>query len=387
MSFPVHDRYWVATVAYVQRHAKPGQRILANDLFWSRFPRVYRYRNTWLRPYEDYDWVILHKAELDRVALPFLDRVVETMHPTFANDVFAVWSERPELDDAPAEHVEPVRSALAALKAQPCPEPQWDDLALPDPGWIDQFRLFDQQQLRGAMDDFYRRGGYEYPTLRDQVYAEELDRIVAETVRGGSGVILDVCCGRGRSFPETPGAVVVGVDISEVAVAQARDRTGVDERLVAVSDAQNLAIASESADVVLLVDSVEHVLSVEETFGEITRVLRPGGTLLVTSANRDSLHLRLARAIGRAEHVTNNQHVSELTYTELVELLTSHGFEVTRSEGVLLFPFFGVAGVEEPVREAVDEDPELVAALREMGSLVGAAHAYLSVVVATKRPG
>jgi hypothetical protein len=57
MSFPYHDPLWTEAAAFVERRASGSDSILARDLFWWRFSKIYRYINTRLRPEQDYDWI------------------------------------------------------------------------------------------------------------------------------------------------------------------------------------------------------------------------------------------------------------------------------------------------------------------------------------------
>jgi hypothetical protein len=58
---------------------------------------------------------------------------------------------------------------------------------------------------------------------------------------------------------------------------------------------------------------------------------------------------------------------------------------VATSRGLFLFPYWGVPGVDEHVRQVIDDDPEIVEVSRELGELVGARHAFVSVVSAVRR--
>ena len=46
MSFPYHDRFWTETADFVAERLAPGESVLAPDIFWWRFERIARYRNT-----------------------------------------------------------------------------------------------------------------------------------------------------------------------------------------------------------------------------------------------------------------------------------------------------------------------------------------------------
>lgn len=42
MSFPYHDGMWTAVADFVGTWARPGDSVLAPDIFWYRLPRIYR---------------------------------------------------------------------------------------------------------------------------------------------------------------------------------------------------------------------------------------------------------------------------------------------------------------------------------------------------------
>ncbi len=55
---------------------------------------------------------------------------------------------------------------------------------------------------------------------------------------------------------------------------------------VAATDASRLAVASDSVDVVISVETVEHLLDPARHFREVARVLKPGGSYLIRTPNR-----------------------------------------------------------------------------------------------------
>jgi SAM-dependent methyltransferase len=150
-------------------------------------------------------------------------------------------------------------------------------------------------------------------------------------------------------------------------------------------DACRTAIRSGSIDDVVFSDAFEHVHDPAAAFAEAARVLRPDGRLFVTANNKNSLNLRLTRALGHPDFVTNYQHITELAYEDLVAMLDAAHFDVATSRGLFLVPSGGVPGVDEHVRRVIDDDPEIVEVSRELGELVGARHAFVSVVSAVRR--
>lgn len=98
---------------------------------------------------------------------------------------------------------------------------------------------------------------------------------------GPEDELLDVGCGPGRSTLLMAGENGVGLDISREQLSLASER--VTARLVQ-GDMTSLPFASDSFDAVSAIYSLIHV-SVDDhrrALEEFARVLRPGGTLLVT---------------------------------------------------------------------------------------------------------
>lgn len=110
---------------------------------------------------------------------------------------------------------------------------------------------------------------------RRRVLDAELDRIgLAPDSR-----ILDAGCGSGRMLDELRArGVVIGVDADAGAVAATR-RRGHGARLCAI---ERMPFADASFDLVTCLDVIEHTPDDRRTLGELRRVTRPGGTLVVT---------------------------------------------------------------------------------------------------------
>jgi SAM-dependent methyltransferase len=390
VSFPYHDPFWCDAASFVERYAERTHAILAPDIFWWRFPKIYRYVNTKIRPSFRYDWIILHKGLLEELPRAFVARSLKDLQPAFANEVFVVlsrWSPAPLQQDNPhflaltqqLERLPEDKDEPPSLAAEP---------VLPEPGAIYKFSALDDREFKEAMDEFWLNGGYVYSTCRDKTYYEEIDRCIAEFIVGkvSQGSVLDLACGIGRLGEIFPaGSHVIGVDVSSVAIDRARERHKAFRNFsFAQMDAHDLRFADESFDAVLFIDAIEHVKDAGGVLAEIARVLRPGGILLLTVANRDSVNQVLTRKLGYPEFVTNYQHIREFSYAETLSMLDANQLQTKKTRGIFLYPYWGVPGVDEIVREVTDEDPEFVELMRKLGEKVGAEHAYCSVVLARK---
>lgn len=103
--------------------------------------------------------------------------------------------------------------------------------------------------------------------------------------------VLEVACGRGGFVRELAraGAHITGCDFSMAAllVGQAKLRPMNDAARAALiqGDAQSLPFASESFDIIVSCETIEHVPDVRSALREMWRVARPGAKLFLTTPN------------------------------------------------------------------------------------------------------
>jgi SAM-dependent methyltransferase len=102
-----------------------------------------------------------------------------------------------------------------------------------------------------------------------------------------SGVLVDLACGRGGygvEIARRTGARVIGVDFSEEALKQARVQAG-DGGVQAdyhCADLTATGLPDRCADAVLCVDAIQFAAEPAAAYGEIRRLLRPGGRVALT---------------------------------------------------------------------------------------------------------
>ena len=139
-------------------------------------------------------------------------------------------------------------------------------------------------------------------------------------------VVVDAGCGEGygAAFLRRVASRVVAVDYLPEVVAHVRaSYAGVD---AVRGDLQRLPLADGTADVVVTLQTIEHLHDQPGFVAECARVLRPSGTFVVTTPNR------LTFSPGR-ETPLNPFHTRELSAAELDDLLKPR-FEVSRMLGV-----------------------------------------------------
>jgi SAM-dependent methyltransferase len=140
---------------------------------------------------------------------------------------------------------------------------------------------------------------------------------------------LDLGCGDGRLSAALDAAELTGADVSAVALGRSRARLP-EARLVELEPEAPLPLGDGEFDLVLIAETLEHVRDVQLLLSEARRVLRPGGTLAVTTPATGPLM--------RPPHPLS-PHVRFLTRRSLARLLDDLGFEVRsleRRAGTLL---------------------------------------------------
>lgn len=143
--------------------------------------------------------------------------------------------------------------------------------------------------------------------------------------------VLDVGCGAGEITSELVRASfdVVAIDVAEEALRRARARApGLDARRVGVDGGWPLDDAS--FDAVWAGETIEHVADTAAWLSEVRRVLRSGGSLLLTTPAHGRLRmLALALSARRFdEHFDpRSDHLRFYTRRTLARLLADFGFE------------------------------------------------------------
>jgi SAM-dependent methyltransferase len=105
--------------------------------------------------------------------------------------------------------------------------------------------------------------------------------------------ILDLGCGDGSHMELlTSGGHVVGMDVSLAYARQAHRLAP-----VVVAAGENLPFDSGSFDLVYLSHVLHHAIDHRAVLGEVQRVLRPGGALMLIETCEDNPLMRLARRL------------------------------------------------------------------------------------------
>ncbi len=182
-------------------------------------------------------------------------------------------------------------------------------------------------------------------------------RMTEETLRAvdarRSVKVLDVGCGRGidAAALARQGGILFGCEPSRVMLRKAREglkNCGVTVLLVS-SLAERLPFRSETFQRVVCKGAIDHFLNPEHAVAEMCRVVSPGGKVVISVANFESLSCSLARGLDRLTRTITGRgippphiweiprdHLHKFDYPSTLAIALKH-LRVESVRGVSLF--------------------------------------------------
>jgi SAM-dependent methyltransferase len=152
----------------------------------------------------------------------------------------------------------------------------------------------------GGLREFYEHPAVPVSSGLDRARRQALMLTGALRTAPRHAVIVDIGCGDGAATQVAarlnPGHQFVGVDWSADALRQARSRGLALIR--AGVEGSGLPLASASADVVIMSEVIEHLVDTDSALDEAFRILKPGGSLLLSTPNLAAWYNRGLLALG-----------------------------------------------------------------------------------------
>ena len=135
--------------------------------------------------------------------------------------------------------------------------------------------------------------------------------------------VLEAGCGEGygSSFLSEKAGKIIGLDVDNDVVNYAQNKYAQENCQFACYDGQKIPYPDNSFDIVISFQVIEHIVDDENYISEITRVLKKGGALLMTTPNR-------AYRLKDDQKPWNKFHVREYHGQELKSLVAGFFSEV-----------------------------------------------------------
>lgn len=169
---------------------------------------------------------------------------------------------------------------------------------------------------------------YNHPSLYKRFFFKtRLKNVLSLLNARKNEVILDIGCGSGVYTKELikKGSKVTAIDIAETYLSQTKKLVGRTKRLQLVAaDATKLPFKRNTFDKVLFTEVIEHIPQYEKSLREIHRVIKPNGTVTISTPSRFSplnIAYEIKRKINRYSY---NEHIHEFTPGEFLRLIQKY---------------------------------------------------------------
>lgn len=174
------------------------------------------------------------------------------------------------------------------------------------------------------------------PTLEEYYSQHDLKTGVARYVFAGRYVsgkeCLEVGCGVGygaKALEQSGAKVVTAGDVYEKGVRSAASHYAGGQLRFLVMDAQHLPFRDQSFDVLVSIETIEHLEKPGQFIAECRRLLRPNGTLVLSTPNRRIYEQKDPRKESPiCPFHMSPSHIKEFAEEELRRLLWNEGFQV-----------------------------------------------------------
>lgn len=176
---------------------------------------------------------------------------------------------------------------------------------------------------------------------------KKLDSLFKRFLDKGGKKILEIGCARAKQliyFAKEFGYEVYGIDYSEKGVEIAKENLRIAgvEGTILCEDIFQTSFEEESFDIVYSMGLIEHFENPAEIIDIHIKLLKKGGTLIITVPNfRDSLSFTLNKIMGKEKRLLETHNLSIMDKKALSELLQGKGIKI------LTLDYFGPIDLTE----------------------------------------
>ena len=175
-----------------------------------------------------------------------------------------------------------------------------------------------QPALSGKRDSVKFTGEFYLPEVHGNIELEHVHRYLQACEIAGDMIVLDIASGEGygSAMLAERAANVTGVDISKELIDHARGKYKRPNLEYLVGSCSDIPLPDKSIDLVVSFETLEHHDDHEGMMREITRVLRPDGSVLISTPDKYRYSVEPS--------YNNPFHVKELYEHEFKALIAAH---------------------------------------------------------------
>ncbi len=151
-------------------------------------------------------------------------------------------------------------------------------------------------------------------------------------------IVLDFGCGTGygSSMLHDRARKIIGIDISQTALKYAQ-KNYPGPKYMRILPGKRIPFPDDYFDSIVAFEVVEHVIDVEKLLKELSRVLRKGGVIYISTPNTAHLTNFIKKKLLHKPYPIKNDechvyHIKEFTYDEFIQLIQKY-FNITNIWG------------------------------------------------------
>ncbi len=152
----------------------------------------------------------------------------------------------------------------------------------------------EKEKVKKGLDKrYFGKLAEEYDDIRlkdareKDIFERETEIVTSFLKKSEKGRILDVACGTGRVFPHYEKRIIYGVDISKDMLKKAKKRF--PKAILKTASAEKIPYKNNMFSVAITSRFTCHTPYYKKAISEMTRVVKPGGSIIVDFPNKHSL--------------------------------------------------------------------------------------------------
>ncbi|QXE18695.1 class I SAM-dependent methyltransferase [Clostridium sp. 001] len=184
--------------------------------------------------------------------------------------------------------------------------------------------------LEKIWNSIWKNDSYSLPKLREEKANKKCEELFKTIPIKKDWSIIDLGCGGGyisnKIYEMSGSTEIIGIDFSSEAINLAKNNFKNKPITFMVNNATKLNLENNSADLVVCFGLIEHIENYDLCFNEITRILKKGGFLYLTSSNKHSF-MYMHRKIKERLKIWKYGYQKNWKLLDLDTFLKSLGFE------------------------------------------------------------